>query len=41
MVIKALDIRTQPPSEVAIKMLPRGEFVSAPELRTESVLTDS
>lgn len=29
MVVKALDIRTVPPSEVAIKMLPRGDFVSS------------
>lgn len=29
MVVKALDIRTMPPSEVAIKMLPRGDFVSS------------
>ena len=28
MVVKALDIRTKPPTEVAIKMLPRGDFVS-------------
>lgn len=28
MVVKALDIRTTPPTEVAIKMLPRGDFVS-------------
>ena len=28
MVVKALDIRTNPPTEVAIKMLPRGDFVS-------------
>ena len=28
MVIKALDTRTSPPTEVAIKMLPRGDFVS-------------
>ncbi|DBB15364.1 TPA: hypothetical protein ACH3X3_003607 [Trebouxia sp. C0006] len=27
MVVKALDIRTVPPSEVAIKMLPRGDFI--------------
>ena len=27
MVVKALDIRTKPPTEVAIKMLPRGDFV--------------
>ena len=26
-VIKALDLRTQPPVEVAIKLLPRGDFV--------------
>lgn len=26
-VIKAWDMRTQPPTEVAIKMLPRGDFV--------------
>lgn len=29
MVVKALDIRTKPPTEVAIKMLPRGDFVSS------------
>ena len=28
-VIKAWDMRTQPPTEVAIKMLPRGDFVGA------------
>lgn len=28
MVVKALDIRTTPHTEVAIKMLPRGDFVS-------------
>jgi serine/threonine protein kinase len=27
-VIKALDLRSDPPTEVAIKLLPRGDFVS-------------
>ncbi len=26
-VIKALDLRSEPPTEVAIKLLPRGDFV--------------
>ena len=33
MVVKALDMRTKPPTEVAIKMLPRGDFVSSRCLR--------
>lgn len=28
-VIKALDLRSDPPTEVAIKLLPRGDFVSS------------
>ena len=31
-VIKALDLRSDPPTEVAIKLLPRGDFVSASPL---------
>lgn len=36
MVVKALDIRTVPPTEVAIKMLPRGDFVSTQQVFLES-----
>ena len=30
-VIKALDLRSDPPTEVAIKLLPRGDFVRSPD----------
>ena len=36
-VIKAWDMRTQPPTEVAIKMLPRGDFVGAQVLSSHRI----
>ena len=35
-VVKALDLRTNPPLEVAIKLLPRGDIVSLAACLTEA-----
>ena len=37
--VKALDLRSDPPVEVAIKLLPRGEFVRAPSMLARPQLT--